>query len=333
MKRFYVLTIALATTLLASVFVAATPASAVEFALAIWLESGNPITAQLAVENEGEFEFTSTNGGGLGVKVKVLCSGILDGWISNESLGFISELLTLSGVGVSLEPLTGTALLCANTENCAEPEVWADVPFETETEEMLDGEEFFFADLIFKASWYVECLILGAAVSELCEAEPGVAKLTNEAGGTVDAEFSDAFQVLAGGKLATCTNGGAETGEMNGLEIVLVAGTSLSVSEEGLPVLLVEKNVENPLKIKETVTETFTIIFDGNLKSGKLTVLLQPMTPFEYKGGTCNGGEIDNKGSCTVMIKCTGKKGEKGELDIKSSRLVVPTLERKLECT
>jgi len=235
MKRFHLMLAALLA-LFAVSAVAVSAASAVEFLLALWLEGGSPVTSILLVESEGELELTGLNAGNLKIKVKVLCSGILDGWVGPESLDFISELLVLGGTrAIPTATLTGEALLCTNIENCTEPEVWADVPFESEVELMVDGAETFFVDLLFKAGYYVQCLVAGVTIAELCEqteANPGIVKLTNEANGTVDGEFLDSFQTLGGGVLGTCTLGGAESSEVSGLGITLETGVSLSVSSE-----------------------------------------------------------------------------------------------------
>ena len=232
MKRFQVVFVSLLAILAVSAVVVSA-ASAVEFLLALWLENGAPVTATLLIESEGELELIGRNGGGLGIKVSVLCSGIIDGWVGPESLDFLSELLTLGGTRtVPSTALTGEALLCTNVENCTEPEVWADLPSESEVELMVDGTETFFVDLVFKDGFYVQCLVAGVTVSELCEGEPAIIKQTNEANGTVDSEYSDAFSTLGGGKLANCTLGGAESNETNGLAITLESGVSLSISSE-----------------------------------------------------------------------------------------------------
>lgn len=232
MKRIRILAVALVAVFVASVAVVAT-ASAVEFLLALWLDGGSPVAAQLNVENEGELELVSLNGGKLGVKAKILCSGILDGWVAPESLDFLSELLTLTGTVVPLAELTGVPLTCTNEENCTTPEVWAaKMGWETEAELMVDGTETFFTDLILNGGWYVQCLVLGVTISETCTSPETAVKLTNEANGTIDAEFSDAFQVLAGLTLGNCTLGGAESAEVNGLAFILESGVTLAVSSE-----------------------------------------------------------------------------------------------------
>lgn len=233
MKRIHVLALALLA-LFAVSMVAVAAASAVEFLLARWLEGAVNVTATLLVETEGELELVARNGGGLGVTAKALCSGILDGWVGPESLDFTSELLTLTGTVVSATPLTGSPFLaCTNEGNCEKPEVWAaKLGWETEAELMVDSTETFFVDLILNGGWYTTCTVLGVKVSEECTAPETAVKLTNEAGGTVDGEFSDAFQELAGLKLGNCTLGGSESAEVNGLGVTLESGVTLTVSSE-----------------------------------------------------------------------------------------------------
>jgi hypothetical protein len=235
MKRFHVVAVALVAVFAVSM-AAVSAASAVEFLLALWLANGESVTSALLVETEGELELVSLNAGGLGITTKLLCSGILDGWVGPESLDFVSELLTLTGTLIPTSPLTGTPLLCANSGNCTEPEVWADVPFETEVELMIDAGTTFFVDLLLNAGWYAQCLILGVTAAELCESPAeGVAAIsTNEANGTVGGELSDAIQELSGGMLGTCTLGGAKSAEVNsvGKGVTLEPGVTLSISSE-----------------------------------------------------------------------------------------------------
>ncbi len=232
MRRIHILAVALVAIFAVSVAVVAS-ASAVEFLLALWLDAGSPVSAQLNVEAEGELELIDLNGGKFGVHSRSLCSWIFDGWVAPESLGYISELLTLGGELIPLTTLTGTPLLCVDDENCTEPQIWASgLGWETEAELMVEGSETFLVDLIFNVSWYAECLILGVTITEICSAPETVARLTNEFGGTVDAIFEVAFQLLAGVKLGGCSTGGEESGEMVGLEFTLESGVTLSVSQE-----------------------------------------------------------------------------------------------------
>ena len=209
-----------------------TSASAVTFLLALWLFNGAPVTSVLLIENTGELELADKNAGGLGVTIKILCSRTLIGWVGPESLEAISEILNLAKESISSTELSGLALECANTENCGTPLFTLDnIPWESEAELMIEGTEEFFVDLRINTGFYVECTVLGVKVAELCEVSSLALELRNETTG-VDATFSDALQTLSGGKLATCTGGGAETGEASGLETIVdpEPGT-LSVSE------------------------------------------------------------------------------------------------------
>ncbi|HEX3693089.1 MAG TPA: hypothetical protein VHU13_07065 [Solirubrobacteraceae bacterium] len=209
-------------------------ASAVTFLLAEWLINNVPVTGILLVETAGEVELISLNGAGLGVKSEVLCSGIGVGWIGEDGLTFGSELLTLSKELISNTELVGLALSCTNIKECTNPTVWPDgVPGEGLA--VLIEETGFtgFAGLAFSVGYYVECTSILGKISELCSAAEGVAQLTNEANGTVDGEGSDAFQLLAGLTLGTCTAGGAESAEARGLGIGTPDAGTLEISSTG----------------------------------------------------------------------------------------------------
>jgi hypothetical protein len=165
--------------------------------------------------------------------VEILCEGILDGFVETEGLDLFTELLDTEELTMSSTPLVETALICTNLNNCAEPLVWADnLPVETEVYLMIDEGVTFFVDILKNVGYYVSCMALG--ISELCEVPQEAVELTNsELEGSVDATFSDAFQLLAGFRLTTCSLGGAETGEVQGLATILdLEGVgSLAVSE------------------------------------------------------------------------------------------------------
>jgi len=208
-------------------------ASAVTFLLALWLFNNVAVSSILLVESSGELELVNKDGGGLGVTAKALCSGIFDGWVGPESLDELSELLNLSKELISNTELSGGLTIeCSNSGNCEKAKAIAEnLPWETEAELMVDGTEEFFVDLIFNAAYYVECTILGTVIGELCEVANTAVELKNEGTG-VDATFSDAFQGLAGGKLANCSGGGVESGEVNGLGTIADPETgTLAVSE------------------------------------------------------------------------------------------------------
>ena len=231
MRKPYILGAALLALFVFSVVLASTASAVVTFLLAEWLESGAAITSAKLVDQEGELNYINLNGGGLGVKIEILCSYILDGTVGPASEGSITSLLNLAGEEISGVALTGLALLCTNSQNCTEPKVYAEeLPWRTELELMEDGTGVFFVDLLLNFKFYFECLVLGVSVSELCTAPTTAIEITNEAGGLVDAVFSDAFQELAGLELGECS-GRAKTSELTGLEtLLLTSGAPLTAS-------------------------------------------------------------------------------------------------------
>jgi hypothetical protein len=235
MRNIRVLGVALAALCAFGVVVAS--ASGATFLLAEWLEEALPMSEKKPVESTAtELELVNHNAANLGITAKVKCSGTLVGTVGPESSDEITELLNLAKEAISKTPLSGLALEgCTNIENCSSPLVWADLetPWRTEAELMEEGTETFFVDLLFNGGYYVECSSILGPIAELCSSTETAIQLTNETNGTVDALFSDTFQVLAGLKLGTCTGGGVETAEVNNLgTIALVSGKALSVSSE-----------------------------------------------------------------------------------------------------
>ena len=174
----------------------------------------------------------------LGIKIDVVCSGVFDGSIGPNGADDITELLELTtGTRITNELVETSGILCTNTTNCPEPLVWAfGLPWLTLTELMVDGTEEFFVDLLTSTvagqaiGYHIVCM--GSGLSDLCTTTEAVAKLTNEANGTVDGEFSEPFTELAGLKLANCEMAGNEKGIVEGLGfILLTGGGSLAVSE------------------------------------------------------------------------------------------------------
>lgn len=230
MKRYHVLGLALVAVCAMGVLSAA--ASAATFLLAEWLESGNPVTATLLAEILGsELSLSETLDG---IHINALCSGSLDGFIGPNGADEITEALSLAGVSAGA-PLSGTGILCTNSENCGEPLAWAvELPWLTLLVLMEDGSETFFADLLTseksggKVGYEVECMSLG--ISDTCTVTEGAAKVENTAEG-VNSEFSDSFTELAGLKLANCELAGTEEGLVEGLGIAGVSGVTLTASE------------------------------------------------------------------------------------------------------
>jgi hypothetical protein len=222
----------------------AVSASAVTFLLAEWLVGGTAVSTELLTETTGELLLEDTKVPLLG-KAIVTCSGILDGWVGPNSLDWVSEVLTLSGAAVSTTALTGTAVECANVENCEEPLLWAiNLGWETEVELMEDSGNWFI-NLILphtgaagNPGWEIECMksIIGPITDECTAAEAG-AELTLE-GTTLLGNFSKSFTELAGISFGNCTLGGTGTGIVETVKkegtIKLSEGGELTASSEGV---------------------------------------------------------------------------------------------------
>ncbi len=236
-------------------------ASAVTFSLAEWLVNGAPVHTELSSEISGELLLEDTKVPILG-KAMVLCSGALTGWVGSNSLARVSEVLTLSGAAISTTPLSGEALVCTNQENCEEPLVWAlGLGWEGETEFMEDSGTFsivLLKGMSGELGYEIECMktVIGAITDE-CKTGEGVAELTLE-GTTLLGRFSEAFTELAGAKLANCTQGGAESGIVEGEGAFTVSGGGeLTVSPESkLSFLLAEWLVNGVAAVAELLVET-----------------------------------------------------------------------------
>ena len=214
--------------------------SAPKFLAAEWLVGGTAVTAELSTETADEllFEDTKTAVG----KAVILCSGILDGWVGPNSLGWVSEVLNLSGEAISTTPLVGLALECTAQSGCesgSAPKVWpVNLGWETEVNLMEQSGTFF--DVLTlphsgggNPGWELECKILGIAVVDECTASQGVAELALEGTSLLD-KLSSAFDESAEDKLATCSQGGEESGVIEGEgTITLTGGGELTASSEG----------------------------------------------------------------------------------------------------
>jgi hypothetical protein len=255
--------------------VASAPASAVSFVLAYWLANGSSVTSELLTETAGELLLEDSKA--LGGKASVLCSGIFDGWIGPNSLGWISELLTLAGVAVSTTVLSGTGLECAAQSGCeagTKPKVWASgLGWETEAELMEQGAEFFFANLILphaggsNPGWEMECNVLGLKIVDDCSAAESVAELKLE-GVTLLEKFSKAFSELTAAKLANCSLGGTESGAIEGEDsLILKEGGELSLSSEGVETTSLSTVLSGEGKEGETLT-----VLEGSKVKDKATL-------------------------------------------------------------
>jgi hypothetical protein len=319
--------------LLAAVFasgwLAAGPALAVTFLLAEWLVNGSAVTTELAVEYSGELELSDKKT--LVGTAAVLCSVILDGWVGVNSLAHVSEVLNLSGGAISSTPLTGTALSCTTQKGCetsSAPTVYPlNLPWEGEAELMEDSGSFF-AVLLFGSGgnpgWEITCLVLGVSLTDECKpASSGeaVAELILE-GATLLANFSEAFTELSGAKLATCSQGGAESGETaGGSTIKLTGGGELSASSEGTEIgkLPTATSLATSLSGEGKQGETLTVL-EGSKVKDKVT--LSGEKAFKATGKVTY--KVYSENTCKTLV------ANAGEVTV-SSGTVPPSNEEELE--
>ena len=232
MRKFHVLGFALIAVFAIGVVSAAT-ASALTFLLAEWLEAGGAITATLLAEIPGELSLSEKV---LGVILNALCSGILVGDIGANGADDITELLNLEGGAISPTGLTGTAISCADTENCGEALAWAvNLPWLTQLELMEDEGTPFFVDLLTangkgNPGYEVECMSSG--LTDTCEAAEAASKV-EVIGTELNSEFTEAFTLLAGLSNPNCQVAGNGAGIVMGLGIIKGDGAgALTVSSE-----------------------------------------------------------------------------------------------------
>jgi hypothetical protein len=211
-----------------------------QFLLAEWLVGGVTVVTELTTQTTAELALEDTKA--LVGKVKILCSFILDGWVGPNALGWVSEVLNLTGEAISSTPLSGLALECTAQEGCessSAPKVWpVNLGWETETA-LVEYTSNFFALLFLPHSgggnpgWEIECLVLGTATSDECKTPESDAELTLE-GTTLLGKFSRTFTETTEAKLASCSQGGEETGIFEGeSSIALTGGGELTSSSEG----------------------------------------------------------------------------------------------------
>ena len=209
--------------------------------LAEWLVGGVSVTTELLVEMSGELLLEDTKVPVIG-NATVLCSGIGVGWVGPNSLGWVSEVLSLNDEAISTTPLSGLSLECAAQAGCETSSVvlvWpVGLPYTSEVELVEQTGGPFFAALLNGSAggnigWEItSCLVLGISMEDECTAAGGAAELTLE-GTTLLAIASLAFLELIGSKLALCTQSKEETGLAEGQgPFALSGGGELSASSE-----------------------------------------------------------------------------------------------------
>ena len=206
--------------------------------LAEWLVNGTAVTTELLIEITGELLLEDSKGA-LGASAMILCSEIFDGWVGPNSLGWISEILNLSGVAISDTPLSGTALECTGQTACETNTavlVWIfGLPAETEVLLLEQtGGPFFDGLILKKFGWYVtDCLVLGISAEDECAAAGATVTNFTLSGTTLVQSLSTAITELIGGETIPCTVGGTNTGESEGSgTVTLSGGGELTASSE-----------------------------------------------------------------------------------------------------
>jgi hypothetical protein len=242
MKRFQLMGVAMLALFAFGAVLAASSSAAVTFLLAEWLLNGVAVTTELLTESPGALILRDS-----GLKASVECEGLLDGWVGPNSLDYVSEVLTTGGEAINTKNLEAKSLTCKPVETCTgtTAEVWAvNLGWETEVELMEDSGSIYYVTLILphvsggEPGWSVVCTVLGIKEEDECltGTEGGVAELTLS-GTSLLAVFAEAFTVLAEEKLASCSLGGTETGEVNsskgGAPFEVSGGGELTASSEG----------------------------------------------------------------------------------------------------
>jgi hypothetical protein len=211
------------------------------FLLAEWLVNGVAVTTELVVESTGEVLLEDNKVPLIG-KAVILCSGISVGWVGPNSLGWISEVLSLNGEAISTTPLVGLSLDCVAQAGCETNTavlVWpVGLPGTVEVELLEQEGGPFFVGLAKSANgavggWEIQnCLVLGASQEDECTASEGAAQLTLE-GTTLLGSVSEAFTQLTQLTNATCKVGGINSGIVEGsAALVPSGGGELTASSE-----------------------------------------------------------------------------------------------------
>jgi len=238
MRKIQVVSLALVAVFALSALTAAS-ASAVTTLLALWLVGGIEVTSELLVEINGSLLLEDNKVPVIG-KAAVLCSGTFDGWIGPNSLDWVSEVLNTAEEPISNTKLVGLALECTAQTGCETNTVvlvWpVGLPYETEVELIEPTSGPLFAVLFFPTQGTVlgyeisNCLVLSIAMEDECTSEKAAAEL-KLVGTKLFGVFSEASTLLAGEKLALCTQSKAETGIVEGEgEFLLLGGGEVSAS-------------------------------------------------------------------------------------------------------
>jgi hypothetical protein len=242
MKSFRWVGVAMLALFVFGVVLAASASATATFLLAEWLMNGAAVTTELLAESPGALVLRDA-----GLKASIECEGSFDGWVGPNSLGYTSEVLNVSKEAVSTTSLSGLSVTCKPIETCTgtTTEAWAsNLGWGAEVELMEESGAIYYVTLAFPHSgggqpgWSIVCTVLGVKEEDECQfGEAGsVAELTLQ-GATLLAVVSESFTELAGGRLAFCSLGGTETGEVisskGGIPFEVSGGGELTASSEG----------------------------------------------------------------------------------------------------
>jgi hypothetical protein len=242
MKSFRLVGVAMLALFAFGAVLAASASATVTFLLAEWLVGGVAITSELLAESPGSLILKDK-----GLKASIECTGSFDGWVGPNSLGYTSEVLNANKEAISTSNLEGLALPCTPVESCSgtAPEVWpVNLGWETDVELMEDSGAIYYVSLTSphadggQPGWSIVCTVLGIKEEDECTfgEEGSVAELTLS-GTSLLVVLSESFTELAGGRLASCSLGGSETGEVTsskgGAPLEVSGGGELTASSEG----------------------------------------------------------------------------------------------------
>lgn len=205
---------------LAMTAVAASSASAAH----LWLLGGNLIASPVTIHSHGTLELEDTKATGGAVRVK--CTGFDTGTVGPHALDLISKI-TLEKLGT--KDLIGCSFAAGKNGACetgTEPTALAlNLPWHTEL--YLEGTEV--RDMVVSevagknAGWNVRCkAIFVGPIEDDCTVALTSTGLVTDMGLGVLAKFD------AKSALATCSIGGANSGKVEGIDILLNPGAQLS---------------------------------------------------------------------------------------------------------
>jgi hypothetical protein len=208
--------------------------------LAEWLLNGVAITTENLVEIKGTLLLKDSKAVVGGPAAVECVSWSFDGWVGPNSLDYVTEVL--NAANETIGALGGLAFVCTAKEGCetsTPPDVFpVGLPWESEVNLLEQTGGPFFADFLTKVGggklgWEItNCLVFGTPHEDECTTERAVVEL-KLGGTTLSGVFSTAFTDLAGLRLANCTAGGAEAGEVSGEgSFVVSGGGELTASSE-----------------------------------------------------------------------------------------------------